>query len=112
MIEDDIFKMIIPLTPQATMQAIPQATPQATPQAAMQATMQADREKIKKLLDFCVEPKSRDEIQAYLRLKDRKHFRLEVLNPLLEQGLLHPTVPEKLTSPKQKYYSGKRVDKR
>ncbi|MCD6311751.1 MAG: hypothetical protein J7M11_04760, partial [Elusimicrobia bacterium] len=93
-------KMIIPLTPQAT------------PQATMQVTMQANREKTKKLLDFCGEPKSREEIQEYLCLKDRKHFRLEVLNPLLEQGLLHPTIPEKLTSPNQKYYSGKQADKK
>jgi len=79
-------------------------TPQATPQAAS--------EKIKKLLEFCIEAKSRDEIQEYSGLKDRKYFRLEVLNPLLEQGLLHPTVPEKLTSPNQKYYSGKKADKK
>jgi len=73
-----------------TLQAIPQATPQATPQA-------------KKILSFCQEPKSRAEIQNYLKLKDREHFRKTVLLPLLEAGLLALTLPDKPTSPKQKF---------
>ncbi len=38
-------------------------------------------------------------------ISNRDYFRKEILNPLLEKGLLHPTIPEKLTSPKQRYYS-------
>ncbi|HAX62248.1 MAG TPA: AAA family ATPase [Elusimicrobia bacterium] len=98
LIEGDIFKIIIPLTPQVTEQVTEQVTPQATPQ---------DQDRIKKILEFCIKPKTRDEIQEHLGLKDREYVRLEILKPLLEQGLLHPTIPDKLTSPKQKYYSGK-----
>ena len=34
-------------------------------------------------------------------ISNRDYFRKEILNPLLEKGLLHPTIPDKLTSPKQ-----------
>ena len=85
--EGDVFKFVLMLTPQAT--------PQATPQD----------ERIKRILEFCQTPRDREEIQKFLGLKDREHFRLEILKPLIEQGLLHPTIPDKLRSPKQKYYS-------
>ncbi len=89
LIEQDIFKFILPLTGEAT----------------QQATQQAER--TKRILAFCQTPKNREEIQEFLGLKDREHFRSEILNPLLDQGLLHPTIPDKLTNPKQKYYSAK-----
>jgi len=38
-------------------------------------------------------------------ISNRDYFRKEILNPLLEKGLLHPTIPDKLTSPKQRHYS-------
>ncbi len=91
LLEEDVFKIIIPLTVQATMQA------------TVQATMQDER--TKKILGFCQVPKTREEIQGFLKLSNRDYFRKEILSPLLEQGLLHPTIPDKLTSPKQKYYS-------
>jgi ATP-dependent DNA helicase RecG len=34
---------------------------------------------------------------------NRLHFRQEVLQPLLERGILIATIPDKPTSPKQKY---------
>jgi ATP-dependent DNA helicase RecG len=91
LLEEDVFKIIIPLTVQAAMQA------------TMQATMQDER--TKKILGFCQAPKTREEIQGFLNLNNRDYFRKEILSPLLEQDLLHPTIPDKLTSPKQKYYS-------
>jgi len=60
------------------------------------------------LLEFCTEPKSREEIQEYLGLKDREYLRLEILKPLLDKGLLKLTLPNKPTSPKQRYYSLKK----
>ena len=80
--EEDIFKTLIPLTPQVAEQT----------------------ERTKKISIFCKTPKSRQEIMKFLKLKDRVHFRLNILYPLIEQGLLHPTLPGKITSPKQKYY--------
>ncbi|MGQ4002596.1 putative DNA binding domain-containing protein [Francisellaceae bacterium CB299] len=68
-----------------------QADPQVTPQA--------------KVLDFCQESKTRNEIQEYLGLKDREHFRKTILNPLLESGQIAMTIPDKPTSPNQKFYT-------
>lgn len=97
LIEEDIFKIIIPLTEQATQQVTQQATQQD--------------ERTKEILIFCSVPKSRDEIQTFLNLKDREYFRAEILKPLIEQGLLFLTIPNKPSSPKQKYYSKKDGDK-
>lgn len=85
LIEDDIFKIIVPLTPQDA--------------------PQAESDKINKILTFCSKPKTRGEIQKFLGFKDREHFRLEILKPLIGKGLLVPTIPDKPNSPKQKYYS-------
>jgi len=99
-IEGDVFKTIIPLTPQAT----PQATPQDTPQATQQDTQQDDQ-RISMILEFCKEPKSRQEIQALVGMKDREHFRKTLLNPMIKGGLLKLTLPNSPTSRNQKYYS-------
>ena len=59
-------------------------------------------------MNFCIEAKSREEIQEFLGYKDREHFRKEILKPLIDKGLLKLTIPDKPTSPKQKYYSEKK----
>ena len=76
--------------------ATPQATPHATPHAGSTE---------EQVLVFCQQPKSRAEIQEYLGLKDRKHFREAILNPLLDSGQLLRTLPDKPTSPKQQFYT-------
>ncbi|MCD4816936.1 MAG: hypothetical protein K8R06_11140 [Methanosarcinales archaeon] len=63
-----------------------------------QATMQAE-----KVLQFCIEPRSRNEIQSFLDLKNRDYFRKEILNPLIKEGKLALTIPDKPKSPKQRY---------
>ena len=94
LIEGDIFKCIVPLI-----------TQQATMEDAMQATMQDER--IKKIMEFCELPRSREEIQKYLNLKNRDYLRKHILNPLIKKGVLHLTIPDKPRSPKQKYYAAK-----
>ncbi|MBA4160156.1 MAG: AAA family ATPase, partial [Gemmatimonadetes bacterium] len=93
LIEGDVFKTIIPLSAAVTEQAIDQATGQAADQAEIERAV----------LDYCHVPRSRAEIQEFLGLKHRGHFRTQVLRPLLERGLLVPTVPDRPTSPNQKY---------
>lgn len=97
--EGDIFKIII-------------AIPKATMQAPMQAIMQVENheERTVQIIEFCKLPKTREEVQTFLNLKNRDYFRKEILNPLLEQGILQMTIPEKPNSPKQKYYSTIRED--
>lgn len=61
-----------------------------------------------KLLDFCSEPKSKAEIQQYMGIKSERYIRQKLIMPLLEKGLLYRTLPDKPSSPNQKYVAGKR----
>ncbi|MHB8056558.1 MAG: Fic family protein [Desulfuromonadaceae bacterium] len=55
------------------------------------------------VLEYCREPRSRSDIQHCVGMKDLEHFRLKVLQPLLEKGLLLMTIPDKPKSSKQRY---------
>jgi len=103
-IEGDVFKTIIPLTEQATTQATNQDTNQATNQATNQDTSLND-EKIKSLLEFCKVPRTREEMQKFMKFNNRGYFRTKILNPLVNGGLIKMTLPEKPTSKNQKYFS-------
>lgn len=95
--EEDVFRTIIPLT----MHVSDQATPQATPQAETEVYEDRTRE----ILEFCKTPRTRQEIQNHIEIKDPKDFRKRILNPLIKGGLLKLTIPDKPTSPNQKYYA-------
>jgi len=97
-IEGDVFKTIIPLTVQDTNQDTNQDTVQDTNQ---------DNEDIKGLLEFCRTPRTREEMQQFMGLNNRGHFRQKILNPLIKGGLLKMTLPDKPTSRNQKYYSNR-----
>lgn len=84
LVEGDIFKIKVPLTPEVT--------PEVTPE---------DRNR--NILEFCRQPKTMTEIMEYSGLKDREHFRAEILKPLIDRGLLQLTIPDKPTSRLQKY---------
>ena len=94
-----MFKTIIPLTTQATIQA--------TTQATAQTDMNAEDKRTELILDFCKEPKSRKEIQEFLELKNRKYLTNNILRPLVKGNLLNLTMPDKPTSPNQKYCSNR-----
>jgi hypothetical protein len=55
------------------------------------------------VLNFCHEPRKSSEIMELLGLKHWKTFQINYLKPLLHQGLLAITIPEKPTSSKQRY---------
>lgn len=55
------------------------------------------------LLEFCAEPKSRDEMQAYINVSNRSHFSEYYLKPLLASGKLEMMFPDKPRSKYQKY---------
>jgi len=71
-----------------------------TPQVTPQATPQDEREK--KIIEFCQTPRSRKEISEYIGIKDRKYLK-EILDRMIKRNLLQMTLPDKPTSPKQKY---------
>lgn len=91
-IEGDIFKTIIPLDKRDTRKVNDPVE------------NEEDRE-TKDILEFCKTPKSREEIQEFVRINSTSHFRRKILNPLIKGGLLKLTLPDKPTSPNQKYYS-------
>jgi ATP-dependent DNA helicase RecG len=49
------------------------------------------------------EPQPRDALQEAAGITDREHFRKTYLEPLLSAGWLERTIPEKPTSPNQRY---------
>lgn len=71
---------------------------------AAQKTAQKE-ERINALLEYCKEPKDRDEMMKFLGIKHRTTFRNDYLNPLLNEGKIAMTIPGKPRSKKQKFYS-------
>ena len=58
---------------------------------------------LKKLVDFCTEPKSRQEMMDFMGLSNRDHFSKHYIKPLIKANRLAMTDPEKPKSPNQKY---------
>ncbi len=77
------------------------AATQVTAQDNGQDTAQVER--ADKILDFCAEPKTRGEIQAFVGIAHREHFRTKILGPLLASGKLKMTIPDKPNSRNQRY---------
>ena len=121
LIENDIFKIIIPITKQITGEVTAQATGEVTAQATGEVTAQATGEVTAQatgevelqavIITYCMQPRSTEEMMRYMRLKHKEHFRLSILKPLLKKELLLMTIPDKPNSPKQKYYTNKKLNK-
>lgn len=116
-LEGDIFRTIIPLNEAATIIAGPvsplknrstEAGTEASTEASTEANdirkeIKLDDKRLKQLLDFCMIPRTRLEMQTYCNIKTEKYFRRNILQPMLTAGILQRTIPEKPNSPKQKY---------
>ena len=57
------------------------------------------------LLEYCKEPRSREEIKDFLKIKTWNYIMKRWINPLLKEGKLQLTIPEKPRSRQQKYYT-------
>ena len=55
------------------------------------------------LIEFCVTPRTRKEMQEFVGIASREHFNKTLLMPLLEAGQLIMTIPDKPNSRNQKY---------
>lgn len=62
-------------------------------------------ERFHALLEYCKEPKNRDEMMKFLGIKHRTTFRSDYLKPLLDEGKIAMTIPDKPRSKNQKFYS-------
>ena len=60
-------------------------------------------ETMNEVLAFCKRPKSLTEIMAHLGLKHRNNAKSRYIDPLIENGFLEMTIPEKPNSRNQKY---------
>ena len=56
-----------------------------------------------RLLLFCLMPRTKREMMAFCGLSSEAWFRKKVLYPLLADGLLSRTIPDKPSSPGQRY---------
>ena len=98
------FVTILPIHPEAVLQ-VQQVTGQVgqvTGQVEIQLPLVLDNTNLQ-LLEFCLEPRSRQEMQDYLGLSSRHSFRVSRLVPLLDANLLEMTEPNAPRSPTQKY---------
>ena len=60
---------------------------------------------IQTILEACISEKSLIEIITLLHFSNRTKFRNKYINPLIAEGLLAMTVPDKPNSRLQKYYT-------
>jgi len=131
-IEGDVFQIIIPLTtgsmtkvgpgtsPMVSIEAGTQAEYAGSMQAGTQAedaggeqagyagstqavTISLDVDKLNALLDYCSEPRTRAEMQEFCGIKTREYFRKKILVPMIHAGKLLLTIPDRPSSPNQKY---------
>lgn len=87
---------------QAGVQADDQNTDQST-EAEQISDIKLNQDK---LVAFCGVPRSRADMMKFLGMTSRKHFAENYMEPLLDDGRIKMTIPEKPSSPKQKYVKG------
>lgn len=61
-------------------------------------TQESMQDNILSLIEFCSIPRTRNEMQEYLGLKNREYFRKNILVPLINEGKHKLTIPDKSTS--------------
>ncbi len=94
LIDEDIFKCIIPLSPEAVVEVTGEVTPEVIPEVTPE---------VRRLLAIMNGEMTRGEIQERLGLKDEKHFRENYQQVGVKLGLIEMTIPDKPRSSKQKY---------
>jgi ATP-dependent DNA helicase RecG len=102
-IKSDTFTFIVPYLGEAV------AT-QVTEQVSVQVTEQVGEliDRRAKSIVYCTQPRTLKELMEFLGMKHRPTFMKNVLNPLMEAGLLKRTIPDKPRSRFQKYVAVKK----
>lgn len=105
--EGDIFRTIIPLKEAVTATVGPISQPntevatQVSTEVATQVKLQAD--KLAALIKFCSVPRSRREMQEFCGIKTVEYFRKHIIKPMLQNGIIQLTIPDKPNSKNQRY---------
>lgn len=86
---------------QASTEAGTEASTEVSTEARKEIKLTSER--LNNLLEFCVTPRTRIEMQSHCNIKTEKYFRTQILTPMLSAGLIKRTIPNKPNSPKQKY---------
>ena len=113
-IEGDVFQIIIPLTVGSMTKVGPGTSPVASEQVSEQvdsASEQVEKpvfiklepEVYSRLIEYCKQPRTRTELQAFCEIRSREYFRANVLMPMLQTGKIRMTIPDKPNSSKQRY---------
>ena len=107
-IEGDVFEIVIPLTTGAMTKVGPRTSPLVSGEVSGEVggevvSVKLDITKVNALMDYCREPRSRKEIQEFCQIKSQDYFRKNILLPLIGNGRLRRTIPDKPNSSKQKY---------
>lgn len=107
-LEGDIFKTIIPLNDTATLKSGPMSRDQVSDQVRDQVSDQVEQDEVaSKILEFCKTARTKKEISEYIGYKNLTYMTRTFLKPLLEDGKLLYTIPEKPQSRFQRYITKK-----
>ena len=96
-IEGNVFRTVVPLAPIAVEKVGPQDETQVRTQVGTQVTL------TDQILALCAEPRSKAEIAEHCGYKNTKGFTKRYSRPLLDNGQLQMTIPDKPRSQHQKY---------
>ncbi len=64
-----------------------------------------DKSNEKNLIDFCSSPKSKNEIAGFLGIKSVSYALSKYIKPLIDEGKIKLLIPDRPSSPNQKYFS-------
>jgi ATP-dependent DNA helicase RecG len=104
LVEGDIFKTIIPLKKDNNGKNLSNSREVSGGVSGEESGgVKLRQEKLDALLEYCIKPKGRKEMQEFCGIKSDDYFRTKVIKPLLNLGLVEMTIPDKPNSRNQKY---------
>ena len=112
--ERDSFKVIfknknVIINKQSDTQSDTQSDAQSDTQSDAQSDTQKTHLEIeKKVLDFCIEPKSAQEIRTYLNISSKRYVAYKIIRPLINSGKLDYTNKNSINARNQKYLTVKK----
>ena len=93
--------LTLPLIPSSFGSSFGTNTTEASTEAETEVRLKP--ELLTRLLEYCKIPRSRAQMQDFCEFKSEKYFREHIIKPMLDEGLISRTIPEKPKSPNQKY---------